>query len=180
MNRAKETQSKETLSLYLKEISRIPLLTSIEEKDLGRRIQNGDEMAVQKLVESNLRFVVTFAKRYRQRGLSFTDLINEGNMGMITAAKRFDPDRNVRFITYAVWWVRQSITIAIANLGRPLKVPIKINNAINRVKVSTLHDWNEGKHNPTMEEIAADACLKEEDLPAIMGLAGVGISLNQP
>src|SRR6188508_2798095 len=96
-------------SKYLKEISRLPRVTAEEERELGRRIQKGDGVALRRLVEANLRFVVSYAKRYRGCGLSFLDLINEGNIGLIEAAKRYDPGKNVKFITYAVWWVRQAI-----------------------------------------------------------------------
>ena len=97
------------LKRYLREISRFPLLTQEEERELGDRILKGDKEAVQRLVECNLRFVVSFSKKYRGWGLSFQDLINEGNIGLIEAAKRFRPDKGVKFITYAVWWIRQAI-----------------------------------------------------------------------
>lgn len=180
MNGIRQKQSKETIALYLKEISHIPLLTRSEEKELGRRIQKGDETAVQKLVESNLRFVVKYAKRYRQCGLSFSDLINEGNLGLITAAKRFDPDRNVGFISYAVWWIRQSIIAALANMGRPFKLPPKINTALYRIRASTSRYRNEWMKQPTLEEIAKEAGMTGEELLTIIGAAGHGISLSQP
>lgn len=180
MNKLKQKQSKDTIALYLKEISYIPLLTRKEEKELGLRIQKGDETAVQKLVESNLRFVVKFAKRYRQCGLSFPDLINEGNLGLITAAKRFDPARNVRFISYAVWWIRQSIITALANMGRPFKLPLKINTALYRIRTSTSKYRNEWMKRPTLEEIAKDAGMNGDELLSVIGAAGKGISLSQP
>jgi RNA polymerase primary sigma factor len=180
MNRIKDKQSKETLALYLKDISCIPLLTRAEEKELGSRIQKGDKTAVQKLVESNLRFVVKFAKRYRQCGLSFSDLINEGNLGLITAAKRFDPAREVRFISYAVWWIRQSILVALANMGRPFKLPLKINTALYRIRASTSKYRNEWMKQPTLEEIAKDAGMSRDEMLSTIGAAGNGISLSQP
>ena len=180
MNRVRETRSKDTIALYLKEVSYIPLLTRKEEKELGRRIQKGDETALQKLVESNLRFVVKFAKRYRECGLSLSDLINEGNLGLITAARRFDPARNVGFISYAVWWIRQSILTAIANMGRPFKLPAKINTALFRVRASTLNCRNEWKQQPTLEAIAMDAGMKQDELLSVIGAAGKGISLSHP
>lgn len=177
MNKTGETRSKDTIALYLKEISCIPLLSRKEEMDLGRRIQKGDETAVQKLVESNLRFVIKLAKRYRQCGLSFSDLINEGNLGLITAASRFDPDRNVRFISYAVWWIRQSILAALAKMGRPFRLPVKINTALYRVRASTSNHGNEQR---TLESIAKDAGMKREELLTAVRAVGSGISLNQP
>lgn len=178
--KTRQTQSTDTFPLYLKEISCIPLLTRSEEEELGRRVQKGDDTAVQKLVESNLRFVVKFAKKYRQCGLSFSDLINEGNLGLIAAAKRFDPDRNVRFISYAVWWIRQSILLALANMSRPFKVPPKINTALFKVKVSTSNYRKEWKQQPTLDEIAKEAGMNQQELLSVMGAAGAGISLNQP
>jgi len=97
------------LKLYLDQISRFPTLTQIEEKKLGKLIKKGNKEALQKMIEANLRFVVTYVKKYRGMGLSLHDLINEGNLGLIEAAKRFDPNRNVKFISYAVWWIRQAI-----------------------------------------------------------------------
>jgi len=103
-----------SLKRYLADISKLPRITAEEEKALGRRIRKGDSTAIEALVTANLRFVVSYAKRYRGRGLSFLDLINEGNVGLIEGARRFNPDKNVKFITYAVWWVRQAIIQAIS------------------------------------------------------------------
>ena len=107
----------DTLRLYLKDISRFPQLTPEEEKELGARVQKGDEEAFRKLIESNLRFVVAMAKKYSRSGYPLHELINEGNMGLIEAASRFDPTRGVRFITYASWWIRQAILAAISHYG---------------------------------------------------------------
>ena len=116
----------DTLRMYLKEISRFPQLSPEEEKELGRRIQNGDEEAFRKLIESNLRFVVAMAKKYARSGYPLHELINEGNMGLIEAASRFDPTRDVRFITYASWWIRQAILAAIAHHGQVFRLPPKL------------------------------------------------------
>ncbi|HEX9724257.1 MAG TPA: sigma-70 family RNA polymerase sigma factor, partial [Vicinamibacteria bacterium] len=113
----------ETLSRYIREIGKFPRLTPEEEKDLGRRVREGDEAALRKLVEGNLRFVVSYAKRFRGLGVSFLDLIHEGNLGLIQAARRFDPDRNVKFISYAVWWIRQAIFRTISEHARVFAVP---------------------------------------------------------
>src|ERR1041385_6280871 len=105
----KDKSYNKAMRLYLKEISKIPLLSADEEKELARRAQKGDRDALQKMIESNLRFVIKIAKKYRKSGLPFLDLINEGNLGLIEAARRFDPERKVRFTSYAVWWIRQAI-----------------------------------------------------------------------
>lgn len=118
------------LKLYMKELRRTQLLTPQEEKELGHRIQRGDQVALNQLVERNLRFVIRVAKKYRNYGVPFQDLINEGNIGLMEAAKRFDPSRNVRFISYAVWWIRQSILLAIANHGHTFRLPPKINTEL--------------------------------------------------
>ena len=116
-----------TLAAYLREIAKLPRLTSEEERDLGERIQRDhDESALARLVESNLRFVVSYAKRYRSFGVPFLDLIHEGNLGLIEAARRFDPTRNVKFITYAVWWIRQSMMHALSDQTRASSFPPKL------------------------------------------------------
>src|SRR5438132_4052030 len=122
----------DTLRLYLKEISRFPQLTPEEEKDLGARVQKGDEDAFKKLNESNLRFVVAMAKKYARSGYPLHELINEGNMGLIEAVSRFDPTRGVRFITYASWWIRQAILAAIAHFGQVFKLPPKLKHELYR------------------------------------------------
>jgi RNA polymerase primary sigma factor len=123
-----------TLSAYLREIAKLPRVTVEEERALGRRIRaGGDDSAVTELVEANLRFVVSYAKRYRRLGVSFLDLIHQGNLGLIEAARRFDPSRNVKFITYAVWWVRESMTHVLADQTRAFSFPPKLFSALYRV-----------------------------------------------
>jgi RNA polymerase primary sigma factor len=173
-------QSSREMRLYLKEISRIPLLTPEEEKELGRRVKTGDNDALQKLVESNLRFVIKIAKKYRGFGLSFLDLINEGNLGLMEAARRFDPDKNVRFTSYAVWWIRQAILHALTNMGHPLRLPAKISNTMYRMGRTITKKTAELKRRPTMEEIAADMGMDVKELSAMIEVAGGATSLNQP
>jgi RNA polymerase primary sigma factor len=123
-----------TLTAYLREIAKLPRVTVDEERALGQRIRDdGDEAAVTRLVEANLRFVVSYAKRYRYLGVSFLDLIHQGNLGLIEAAHRFDPSRNVKFITYAVWWVRESMTHVLADQTRAFSFPPKLFSAMYRV-----------------------------------------------
>ena len=125
-----------TLAAYLRQIAKLPLLTVDEERSLGLRIQGDrDEAAVSKLVESNLRFVVSYAKRYRGCGVSILDLIHEGNLGLIEAARRFDPSRNVKFISYAVWWVRQAMMHAMSDQARAFSIPPKLLATLGREAV---------------------------------------------
>jgi RNA polymerase primary sigma factor len=177
---SRDNQLKHALRLYLKEISTIPLLTADEEKALGARIQAGDQAALQKLVESNLRFVVKIAKKYRRFGVSFLDLINEGNLGLIEAAKRFDPSKNVKFISYAIWWIRQSILAALSNLGHPLRLPLKINNTLYKVGITTAKQVNELNRKPTLQEVANDVGITQSELISVLEVGGEAISLNQP
>jgi RNA polymerase primary sigma factor len=122
-----------SVGTYLKEIARVSLLTPEEEKALGRKVQKGDEAALNHLVEANLRFVVSIAKGYRNRGLSFLDLINEGNLGLIKAARTFDPERGVRFVSYAVWWIRQSILAAILDKADIVRIPQSQTKKIRKI-----------------------------------------------
>lgn len=122
-----------SVGTYLKEIARVPLLTPEEEKEVSRAAQKGDEKALTRLVESNLRFVVSIAKGYRNRGLSFLDLINEGNLGLMKAARTFDPERGVRFVSYAVWWIRQSILAAILDKADMVRIPQSQSKKIRRI-----------------------------------------------
>lgn len=122
-----------SVGTYLKEIARIPLLTPEEEKKISRATQKGDEKALTRLVESNLRFVVSIAKAYRNRGLSFLDLINEGNLGLMKAARTFDPERGVRFVSYAVWWIRQSILAAILDKADMVRIPQSQTKKIRKI-----------------------------------------------
>ena len=173
-------QSSREMRLYLKEIAKIPLLSAQEEKELGRRVQAGDTQALQKLVESNLRFVIKIAKKYRGFSLSFLDLINEGNLGLMEAARRFDPNRNVRFTSYAVWWIRQAILHALTSLGHPIRLPAKISNTLYRVGILLTTKTAELQRKPTLQEIAGDLGLSEQELASMMEVAGAATSLNQP
>src|SRR4030088_1954797 len=127
-------ESYDLLNHYLQEISRIPRLTPERERELGKRVQENDKTALEELVKANLRFVVSYAKRYRNSHVLFLDLINEGNIGLIHAAKKFDPDKNVKFITYAVWWIRQSILHALSEQGAAVSVPRYYPNLIYRLE----------------------------------------------
>ncbi len=169
-----------TLRLYLKEVAKIPQITPEEEKELGRRIQQGDEEALRRLVEANLRFVIKIAKKYRGYGVPFVDLINEGNLGLIEAARRFDPERNVKFTSYAVWWIRQAILQALSALGHPLRLPPKVANLVYQVGQTIQKRAGELRRRPTLQEIAEEMNISEKNLENILELSAPGISLSQP
>ncbi len=171
--------SPESLRKYLKEIAKLPRITVEEERDLGRKIQKGDRAAMQKLVEANLRFVVSFAKRYRGCGLSFLDLINEGNVGLIEAAKRFDPTKNVKFITYAVWWIRQSIIHALSDQSGPFRLPQKQANLLYRIGKTQSALMSELQRRPSVEEIAEAMDVDPEDVTTLLQVSDENISLSE-
>jgi RNA polymerase primary sigma factor len=168
----------ESLKKYLKEISRLPRITPQEERELGARIQKGDGKALRRLVEANLRFVVSYAKRYRGCGLSFLDLINEGNIGLIEAAKRFDPGKKVKFITYAVWWVRQAIIHALSDQSGAFRLPQKQANLLYRIGKAQSNLRSELKRTPSTEEIAARMDVPVEDVTNLLQVSDDNISLS--
>src|SRR5947207_2847936 len=170
----------DTLRLYLKEISRFPQLTPEEEKDLGERVQKGDEEAFRKLIESNLRFVVAMAKKYSRSGYPLHELINEGNMGLIEAAQRFDPNRGVRFITYASWWIRQAILAAIAHHGQVFRLPPKLKHELYRFETKVARLTQELGRKPSVDEISKELGMKEEDVRDLLGATPTEVSLNAP
>jgi len=143
----------ELINLYLKRISKIPLLTPEEEKEIARRAKEGDEEALKKLVESNLRFVVSVAKQYTGYGLPFSELIAAGNLGLLEAAKRFDPDRGVKFISYAVWWIRQAIMQALSQQTGAVRIPLKQSHLISKIGTAYAELAKELEREPTPEEI---------------------------
>ena len=170
--------SSESLKKYLKEISRLSRVTPAEERELGRKIQNGDARALRRLVEANLRFVVSYAKRYRGCGLSFLDLINEGNIGLIEAAKRFDPDKKVKFITYAVWWVRQAIIHALSDQSGAFRLPQKQANLLYRIGKAQSNLRSELQRTPTTDEIAQRMQVPAADINNLLQVSDENISLS--
>lgn len=167
----------EALNLYIREISKIPRLTPEQEKELGWRIQQGDEEALRKMVEGNLRFVVSYAKRYRWLGLSYLDLIHEGNLGLMEAARRFDPERNVKFISYAVWWVRQSIFQVISGHIRAFSVPARMSRAFGQIEREFEAESAE-MGTPAPEEVAASLDLSLDDVNTFLAISGKDVSLS--
>ncbi len=170
--------SSENLNWYLQEIAKIKPLTADDEKELGRAIQEGDKQALNRMVEANLRFVVSFSKRYRGLGLSFLDLLNEGNIGLIEAAKRFDPGKNVKFITYAVWWIRQAIIHALAEQSGAFRLPQKQANLAYRLSKKTSKLTQELEREPSIKELADELSITEEEVRQLLQVMGDNISLS--
>ena len=158
----------DSVRLYLREIGKIPLLTPEEEADLAQRIVKGDKKAKDKMVESNMRLVVSIAKRYGGRGLDFLDLIQEGNTGLLRAVEKFDPDTGFKFSTYATWWVRQAITRAIADQARTIRIPVHMVETINKVLRTTRKLTSELNREPTNEEIAKALDMEPEKVDYVM------------
>ncbi len=170
-----------TLAAYLREISRLPRLTAQEEHRLGERVQRDrDESALNRLVECNLRFVVSYAKHYRGLGVPFLDLIHEGNLGLIEAARRFDPNRNVKFITYAVWWIRQAIVHALSDQARAFSLPTKLSGVAARFGREVEALATALDHAPTPREIAKDLDISEAAVDALLQIRGEDVSLSDP
>jgi RNA polymerase primary sigma factor len=165
---------------YLEEIAKFPALTEEQEKELGERIRKGDKDALQSLVQSNLKFVVSYVKKYRGMGLGLLDLIDEGNIGLIEAAKRFDPGRNVRFVSYAVWWIRQAIIHALTLNSRITRIPQKLADQISQMKKKSAELKIELGREPTREEIARVMKLAETDIEDLEILAERNVSLSDP
>jgi RNA polymerase primary sigma factor len=171
------------IKIYLNQIAKIMPLSADKEKELGRIIQGDDKKARKKamdqMVRSNLKFVVAYAKKYQGMGLSLLDLVNEGNLGLIEAAKRFDPDKNVKFISYAVWWIRQSIIHALTQYSRIYHIPQKLSGQITEMKRIQSRMNNELGRPPTREEIAGRMKLKTSDIEDMEIMAAHSVSLSE-
>lgn len=169
-----------SLEKYLQEIGREDLLTTEQEVELAQRIKQGDRVALEKLTKANLRFVVSVAKQYTNQGLSLPDLINEGNVGLIKAAEKFDETRGFKFISYAVWWIRQSILQAIAEKSNMIKLPL--NQVGARKKISDISNQfeQENGRRPTLDEIASQLDIPEEKLEGAFNTSGRPISVDAP
>ncbi|MEI2720783.1 MAG: RNA polymerase sigma factor RpoD/SigA [Gemmatimonadales bacterium] len=173
-------EGRESLDLYLDEISRVPLLNREEEMELARRAFKGDVLAQERLARHNVRFVVSVAKKFQNRGVPLVDLIGEGNLGLMTAARKFDPDRGVKFISYAVWWIRQAVQAAIARHGRPVRVPLNRTADLSRLgKTTTLLKEKLGRM-PTTEELARATGLTEEAVRSLSSLNTEAVRLDHP
>ncbi len=166
--------------MYLKEIGKIPLLTAEEEQELAQRLEEGDETAHEKMVEANLRLVVSIAKRYVGRGMPFLDLIQEGNLGLIKAVGKFDRTKGYKFSTYATWWIRQAISRAIADHARTIRIPVHMVETINRVSRAQHELVQELGRDPSTSEVAKKLHMSQEKVEEIMRVAQEPISLETP
>jgi RNA polymerase primary sigma factor len=169
----------DALQAYLRGIARIPRLTADEERALATAAAAGDGEAQRRLVEGNLRFVVSYAKRYRGLGVPFLDLIHEGNLGLMEAARRFDPSRNVKFITYAVWWVRQAIMHALSGQTRAFTLPQKLSGLAARFGREVADLTEQLERSPTTSEIARDLSISEADVEALRRIGSSDVSLSE-
>ncbi len=169
-----------SLDQYFKEISRYPLIDQEEEARLAKGIRRGEEEALDKLVRSNLRFVVSVSKKYRNQGVPLSDLINEGNLGLIRAAQRFDETRGIRFVTYAVWWIRQAILQALAEQSRIVRVPLNRAGALHRLARHKAALVQELGRDPTAKEIAEGMDLTVEEVEQTLAIASTHLSLDAP
>ena len=172
--------STDAVKLYLKDVSMYPLLTPEEEKRLGELILNGDMAARDKLVQHNLKLVISIAKKYCGCGLSFLDLVQEGNMGLITAANKFDVRRGFRFTTYATWWIRQAISNALTNQSRSIRIPAHINHLIRKIKNAKATLSHSLNREPTVEEIATNINVAVDKIQTAMDIAKATTSLDTP
>jgi RNA polymerase primary sigma factor len=171
---------RDILDQYLYEVSQTPLLSAQQEVAIARRVRAGDEEAMQELVKRNLRFVISVAKKYQNRGMALTDLIGEGNVGLLTAARKFDPDQGVKFISYAVWWIRQSILASLARQGRTVRVPLNRTADLSRIIRTAETLRQELRREPTPEEIGAATGLSLEVVQSLAALNTADVRLDAP
>lgn len=179
---SKQITNRESQSLdkYLQEIGKVPLLTPDEEVELSKRIRMGDRAAFERLTKANLRFVVSVAKQYQNQGLSLSDLINEGNLGLIKSAQRFDEKRGFKFISYAVWWIRQSILQALAEQARIVRLPLNRIGSLSKISRTFSQLEQKYEREPTVEELAEFLDVDVEEVKAALKVAGRHISVDAP
>ncbi len=173
-------EEQSALDQYLRDVSRHELITPDREKELGALAQLGDEDAIQELARANLRFVISVAKKYQNRGVSLTDLIQEGNVGLVTAARKFDPDQGVKFISYAVWWIRQAILASLANQGRAVRVPLNRASDLARIFREKERLKQELRREPSAEELSEATDLTPELVESLQTLNAAEIRLDAP
>ncbi len=178
----KQVTNRETASLdkYLQEIGKVDLITAEEEVELAQRIKAGDQIALEKLTKANLRFVVSVAKQYQNQGLTLPDLINEGNLGLIKAAQRFDETRGFKFISYAVWWIRQSILQALAEQSRIVRLPLNKIGSINKINKTYAYLEQAHERAPSAEEIAKELDMTINDVKESLKNSGRHLSMDAP
>ena len=182
MKITKQYTNRESQSLdkYLQEIGKVDLLTPDEEIDLAIKIKKGDQLALERLVKANLRFVVSVAKQYQNQGLSLGDLINEGNLGLIKAAKRFDETRGFKFISYAVWWIRQSILQALAEQSRIVRLPLNRVGALNKIGKAYSNLEQEFEREPSANELAKELEMDINEVSDTLKISGRHVSMDAP
>ena len=180
ITRSITNRDSEALEKYLQEIGREELLSSDEEVELAQRIRKGDRKALERLTKANLRFVVSVAKQYQNQGLSLPDLINEGNMGLIKAAERFDETRGFKFISYAVWWIRQSILQALAEQSRIVRLPLNQVGSVNKINRMLNKFEQENERRPSVDEISEQIDLPEEKIDEALRVNGHHVSVDAP
>ena len=174
------TARNETLDKYLQEISREPMITVNEEVELAQRIRQGDRAALEKLTRANLRFVVSVAKQYQNQGLGLTDLINEGNIGLLKAAEKFDETRGFKFISYAVWWIRQSILQALAEQSRNIRLPLNQVGLLNKISKESAQFEQRYERRPTSEELSDILDIPAEKIDEALSHSGSPLSVDAP
>src|SRR5215203_1079807 len=172
--------STDSLQLFLKDVGKVDLLTAAQEVELAKRIERGDHSAKQEMVEANLRLVVSIAKRYRNQGLPFLDLIQEGTIGLVRAAEKFDHRKGFKFSTYATWWIRQAVARALADKARTIRMPVHVVEKLNRIRVIERALQARNGREPSSEEIAAELVLSVEEVDQIRDAARALVSLDQP
>src|SRR4030081_3794978 len=176
----KSTVDEGSLDQYLRDISVFPLITREKEVELAKRIRQNDQEALETLVRSNLRFVVSVAKKYQNQGVSLSDLINEGNLGLIRAAHKFDETKGIKFISYAVWWIRQAILQALAEQSRIVRVPLNRAGTLHRIGKRASFLLQELGRDPTVEEIAEGMDISEEEVAKTLSISQAHLSLDAP
>ncbi|MGH1366632.1 MAG: sigma-70 family RNA polymerase sigma factor [Calditrichia bacterium] len=180
MARGSVSRASQSLDKYLQEIGEVALLTPEEEIELAQRIKQNDQIALEKLTKANLRFVVSVAKQYQNQGLSLGDLINEGNLGLIKAAKRFDETRGFKFISYAVWWIRQSILQALAEQSRVVRLPLNRVGALNKIGKAYSALEQEFEREPSASEIAEQLDMTDFEVADTLKISGRHLSMDAP
>lgn len=173
-------RDRDSINLYLKDISHIKLLTAEEEKDLAHKAKAGDKRARDRLIAANTRFVVTVAKQYQGQGLDLEDLIAEGNIGLIKAANKFDPDKGFKFISYAVWWIRQSILQALSDKSRTIRLPLNQVTLLNKVRRTIAEFAGKNERDPSLKELEELTGIQADKINAILNMSSKLISVDSP
>lgn len=169
-----------SLGLYFKDVSKQSLLTPKEEEDLTRRIKEGDKKAVEELIKANLRFVISVAKQYQNRGLPLVDLIQEGNVGLVSSVQKFDPSKGFRFISYAVWWIRQAIIKALADQGRTVRIPMNQVVCMNKINKATAAFEQEHGRKPSAAELEENTSINQDRINFTLSSSNRSVSLDTP